>query len=401
MGSEITESYVLTSGLKPMVDSNQAETERVHNEQHSGVSRRRLLRTIAAGVGSTATALYINSDDVEAAASDEVPIVIGFESKDPDRPHESFGPVKKNVPADWYNDLQRAEDVNEKVKNRYLMREGVVGIGVSPGSYGGENSSVFVDILPKYIGELGGEIPEQVDGVPIEVQERSEITPDGHSPCDSGNSNCNNYDTRPGIPGGFVCWGDRDQGQGTFMSRMYDENGNRRFATASHLFTGSDANGTDIWHPDDNSNVVATVVRTHCYQDFVLGKEKNGNYPQRRIDGANPEPVNGQFTKTGVQDLKAQGEYIHKIGVTSCKTCGLIESADYTHTGYGCTPKDGQVKWGEGDDSQPGDSGAPVYHVNPNNSSYQWIVSFDLWSGCCSAGGTGAWKIKNTHSYHF
>jgi hypothetical protein len=358
---------------------------------------------LAVGTGFATTALYTASNHAKAASSGETSIVIGYESKDLDKPHESLQAVKKNVPEDWYEDLQRARDVKIIVKNNYSAKDGVVGIGTSPGIYGGENSYVFVDVLPEHIDELRGEIPEQIDDVPVRVQEGSPPVLSGHSPCDSGNSNCNNYNTKPDIPGGFVCEGDSDQPQGTFLTPMYDASSNRHFATAAHLFD-TPYSGKPIWHPDDgsSSNEVAEIVDGDCYLDFVVGDERNGNYPQRRIDGASPESVNGQFDRDGVADLKAQNEYVRKIGVTTCETCGYVESTDYFLYGVPCSPRPGQVKWGEGSDIQDGDSGAPVYHENPYNSSYQWIVSTGTWYiPGDSSGGTGAWKIKNQTGYHF
>lgn len=372
--------------------------EQVNGERVTSMGRRRFVTTLA-GAGFGAAAIeHLTPEDIAAAASDQVPIVIGFSSDDPERPAETFTTVKKNVPADWYDELQLARRVNENLKSQFLHREGVIGLGVEPGEYGGRTASVEVDVTPEHIDELRGELPEVVDGIEVGVNQGSEITPLG---CDSSQSGCNQSDFYSSIPGGVQCVGDSDEPVGTMMSRMYDENNNRRFATAGHLFKGSNANGKKLYHPDKNADHVGEIVRSHCYDDFVLAAERNSHYPQRRIEDANPEPVNGQFTRDGVTDLKGQDEKVRKVGRTSCKTCGYIENANYTHTGYGCTPKDGQVKWGEGSDSQGGDSGAPVYHLSPKNSSYQWIVSLDLWSGCCSAGGTSAWSIKNKHEYHF
>lgn len=392
---------MLTSGLKPMVDSNQAETERVHNEQHSGVSRRRLLRTIAAGVGSTATALYINSDDVEAAASDEVPIVIGFESKDPDRPHESFGPVKKNVPADWYNDLQHARQVKAQINENFGKRPDVIGIGVVTGKYGGHSAYIEIDVLPEHVDTARGELPEQVDNVPIEVTASGVPTPDS----------CNTYDFGSTVPGGVQCEaGIGDEPIGTLMSRLYDSSGNHRFCTAQHLFKVSGTNrtnydGEDLHHPTDAYARIGEVVSSHCYDDIVVAAPRNSHSPERRIEDASPSAVNGQFTKDGLADLDAAGENLHKIGRTTCHTSGSIKAIDWTiWSGYGCLPRDHQVKWGSGSDSEGGDSGAAVYHENPNNSSYIWIASVDQYSNDGSGdyvGGTSAYSIKNQHGYHW
>jgi len=366
-------------------------------ERNVVFNRRQLLKTMGGGTGAVASSFSLMIP-VQAGASDHTSIIIGYERTNPDAPAEGLTPVEKDVPDDWYEDLQRARRAKAKIRQEFGGRTGVVGVGLEPGKYGGENASVQVDVLPDYLSELGGAVPEGVGDVPVRVVEGSGITPDGHSPCDDGLSNCNDYDHFSQIPGGMICEADET---GTLMSRMYDENNNPRFATAGHLFDAKDATGESLYHPDSSHDAIGEVVRSHCYDDFVLAAGRNSHSALGEIEGVTPTDVNGHFSKNGVNDLMASDEYIKKMGQTSCQTCGTVESTEYIHWGYGCTPKDAQVVWGEASDSQAGDSGAPVFHENPNNSSYQWIVSFDLWSGSFSAGGTSAYSIVNTHGYSF
>lgn len=381
-----------------MVSGNETAAESEQTRRNVAVNRRQLLKTMASGGTGAVASSFLLTKPVQAGASDHTQIIIGYERTNPDVPAEGLTPVEKDVPKDWYEDLQRARRAKAKIRRGFGGRTGVVGMGIKPGSYGGENASVQVDVLQIDLSELRGEVPEAVDDVPVRVVEGSEISPDGHSPCDDGQSNCNDYDHSSQIPGGMICEADET---GTLMSRMYDENNNPRFATAGHLFDVKDATGESLYHPDSSDDAIGEVVRSHCYDDFVLAAGRNGHSPQGEIEGVTPTDVNGHFSKNGVNDLKASGEYIKKMGQTSCQTCGTIENTEYTHWGYGCTPKAAQVQWGEASDSQGGDSGAPVFHENPNDDSYQWIVSFDLWSGSFSAGGTSAYSIVNTHGYSF
>lgn len=372
-------------------DNDYPKLEQIHSKRTSTMTRRRLLSTLL-GVGFSATAAgHLTTDDLKAAATDQIPIVEGFSSDDPKKPVETFTAKKRNVPVDWYNDLQQARKVKEDVLSTYGGLDDVIGIGVKAGTFGGDNASVQVDVLPTNIAESRGTLPETVDEVPIEVNEGSEITPDA----------CNTGDFDYIIPGGVRAIGDDSDGYGTMMSQIYDHHGRQRFATARHLYSGGNANGRNLWHPSKSKTPVGEVVRAHCYDDLVLAVSLNGHAPQRRIEDANPELVNGQFSRDGLSTLQANGERVLKVGCRTCKTGGQIHNVNYTHFGYGCTPKHGQVRWGSGNDSKGGDSGAPVYHQNPNNSSYQWIVSLDLWSGSNATGGTGAWRIKNRHNYHF
>lgn len=345
---------------------------------------------------------HLTSEDIRAADRTQTPVVTGLESKDRSQPYESLEPVKRNVPQDWYDNLQRARKAKQKVVSDHEHKKGIVGIGVRAGIAGGDNADVIVDISGKHAEKRRGEIPEERNGTPITVRKGPRITPDGHSSCDSGNSYCNDYYHGSSIPGGMQCEGTDSSGPvGTLCSPITKSNGDVRFATAGHIFGAACACGQHFWHPTESDYDVGTVSAHHCYDDIALIEPENGHSPEREIQDANPSAVQGQFTKSGVADLRRRGEFIKKVGWRSCKTCGKIESEDYTHSGYGCTPKDGQVKWGEATDSKGGDSGAPVYHVNPNNTDHQWIVNISLWSGSFSAGGTSAWSIYNKHGYIF
>lgn len=376
-------------------DTIRPKTDDVHNEPLSSMGRRRFLSVVTGAGFAIGTAKYLTPEDFEVAASDQVPIVYGMARSNPDD-LDSLEPRKKLVPADWYNDLQAATRVKEKVD--FIHWDGVKGVGVIPGEYGGQNASVEVDILHRKADQLHGRIPEEIDGVPIDLREVGEGKPGG----------CNQNDAGENVPGSMVCVGDANSPVGTLAAPLI-KNGKPYFSTCKHIFegTGSEVTGKLLFHPDKNSAAIGEIVDTHCFDDFVVADPINIHTPDTRIEGASPDEVIGQFSKSGLSDLKAQGEPLHKIGITTCHTKGQIGSVDAQTSHYGCVPKDGQVTWGTCNDFDDGDSGSVTYHPDPDNpNSFIMIGSFcnarepeDL--GCDFTWGTGAYRIRNQWGYHF
>ncbi|MFC6962934.1 hypothetical protein ACFQL7_06410 [Halocatena marina] len=72
--------------------------DKIHTKTYPGMSRRRLLSSLL-GVGFThSTASHLTKADIDTAASDEVPIVVGVHSE---TPSSQRTPIKRYVPADW------------------------------------------------------------------------------------------------------------------------------------------------------------------------------------------------------------------------------------------------------------------------------------------------------------
>jgi hypothetical protein len=110
------------------------KAEKIHNNRFSSMGRRQVLKALSvAGVGGLSTA-YLTSEDVKAASSDEVPIVYGLKREELGNPKTDLVPMKKNVPADWYNDVQHAEKVRDALDLH--KNAGVNEVDVRPAKYG-------------------------------------------------------------------------------------------------------------------------------------------------------------------------------------------------------------------------------------------------------------------------
>lgn len=102
--------------------SDEIKTQRVSNNRVSSIGRRRFLSALVGTGFSLSAAAYLTPEDVAAAAKDEVPIPYAVVADDRESDSPSYSAKKQMVPADWYNDLRRAEKVYEN--SDFLQRKG-------------------------------------------------------------------------------------------------------------------------------------------------------------------------------------------------------------------------------------------------------------------------------------
>lgn len=369
----------------------------IHTRAISGMGRRRFIKTLVGAGISLEAARELSIDDVRAAASDETPIIAGYESEDLENPHETFNPYVEYVPTDWYDDYLRAERASTLLNETYGGQPGIISIGAIPGEKGGANSSVEILVQDTYTNQLTGELPERVSDTPVTVME-SPIPEEG----------CYKYDDGKYVRGGMVCAGNKSYG--TLASKMFDRRGRARFATAKHLYRGKGSRviGKPLWHPNRRKAKIGRVVFTRCKDDFVLAAPRNGHVPVRRIVGI-PRRVSGQFSRDGLATQKRRRHRLRKRGTRTCDTNGRIKGVNATVyiLRPGCVPRYGQVTWGSGgEDFNHGDSGSVAWRRSPHTRRRIWIASFNQWwqeplVAQGRVGGTSAWRIRRKYGFHF
>lgn len=352
------------------------------------------------GLGfSSSTLSFLNPSDIDSAASDQAPIVLGF-SRDNSN---NYSAVKKNVPADWYNDILAARRVKEKLAKEWSEVPGVNAISVNGAKFGGRGSKVELHISERERERLLGHVPESRNGVPIDVIGSDPVSPDS---CSTSNLNS---DYGSSIPGGVVCGASSgDEESGSLMPEVIGDTdsgsaGSSYFLTALHLFGDTNIHGDPLWHPDSNHVKIGDVVKTHCYDDLVLVDPKYHS-PEQKIAEEPAPDVTGHFAKDGAAAHSASDDLVYKMGATSCLTYGHLWNHDVLVTGgYGCLPRDHNLHWGESTDSQGGDSGGPIYTHSPETTSEEWIMGVNQFSNSSGnyAGGMSAYAIHNSHGYIF
>lgn len=355
------------------------------------MSRRRLLSTLP-GLGFTqATAKYLTRDDINGAASDEVPIVVGFHSDDP---HGERRPYKQYVPSDWYNDFRHATQVYQNVANTLGSTPGVVSIGVIPGELGGDNSRLIVRMQEHGMETAMNEVPARINDVEVETESVKGFRPMG---CASDLQGWDWFESS--IYGGYEVQGDGSNPVGSVGAAAF-KNGHRYLATCQHIFSGSNATGKTLRSP--GGNPLGTVAADKCKEDYVMVDVNSDHNMERKISHSGYSRVTGHFSYDGVAHLKSQGANTQKVGRTSCRTTfsKIQATAETIYTAPGCVPKPYSVFHKDNSsssDMRGGDSGAVSFHASPNNNNNCWLVSFMNYedTGSNNVFGLGMYRLAD------
>lgn len=345
-------------------------TNKIHGETYPGMSRRRLLSSLS-GLGFTqVSAKFITREDIDNAASDEVPIVTGFYSDDPTSETTAY---KEYVPADWYNEFRHATQIKQQLESSLIQIPGVVSVGVVPGERGGGSSHVVVRIQENVLGTILGDIPTLIDGIEISVEPVNEFR---SLSCAGSLRNWNA--SQSSIYGGYEVWGDASKPIGTVGAPAF-KNGRRYLATCKHIFSGKDSTGKILRHP--NGARLGKVSKSRCMEDFAMVSLDPGHYIERNIRHSGFRGISGHYSHDGLANLKSRRVKTRKVGRTTCRTTfGRIQStAETIFTAPGCVPKPYSVfhkDQSSGNDLKQGDSGSISFYKAPNNSNKCWLVSF-------------------------
>jgi len=346
------------------------------------------LRTLGFGLLSS---LFLTADDVRAADDDEVPVVYGLA-----RDGDELRPRRKTVPADWYDDFRAA--VGAHYRLGAVDDEGVANSAVEPGEYGGANAAIRVEVTDE---NARGAVPESVEQVPVEV---TRVDPPDRE-TDLEDLSDPTVPTGSGVPGSVaVSNGDM---YGTLAPALRDPaDGSTYFATANHVFGGSDNDGEPFYLLGGGRTKIGTVYAGFPKSDFICASPDGDYEPLHRIRDVSPGRVLGQFTRDGLADLKAAGEPLQKIGAKTGHSAGKIQAVDGLTCAYGAICKRGQLKWGRESGFSDGDSGSVNFHPDPENPDAGVLVggfnnARTWWPGENYIWGTGAYHITEQHGYTF
>lgn len=371
-------------------DPVRPSTDKIHDETYPGMSRRRLLSSLT-GLGFTQiTAKYITKDDIDNAASDEVPIVVGFHSENPASEQRAY---KEYVPADWYNDFRHATQIKQRMEKSIGQTPGVVSVGVIPGERGGDNSRVLVRAQKNRLRTAMGNVPTEIDGVEISVESANRFTSMG-----CANSLRNWDSSQSSIHGGYEIWGDSSNPIGTVGAPAF-KNGRKYLATCQHIFSGSNPTGKKLKHPD--GTVLGTINKSKCKEDFAMVSLNSGYRIERSIRHSGYSGIAGYYSHDGLANLKSRNVRTQKVGRTTCRTSfsRIQSTAETIFTAPGCVPKPYTVfhQDNSGNSLKRGDSGSISFHQSPNNKNKCWLVSFINYedSGTNNVFGIGLYRLAD------
>lgn len=337
--------------------------------QSNGMKRRTYLRTVGAvgltlGSAQTVGAEHTNDDTVELVLT-----------------RTSEGPAKtREVPAAWHNQVRTAKARAKDLEQKLLSNPGVasVGVGVGESSIGGLREKVIK------VGLTGtstrASIPEQVDGVSVEVETNEgrnyQCYEGSYSPLRGGIS----IESGSGATGSICCrcWA----------------NGWRIF-TVRHIFTDTGLPCGSI--PDDgayrNGTRIGTIKGSSVEHDAIW-IQTNDNFTMSDGIVDESEDIAGWVTESGLDTYSSDGTTMHKRGITTCKETYTIDSYNKTYdNGCGTIHQDLVDYNGNSD---PGDSGGTIY-LKGDSDGKAWLtspLSGELDSNI-DVFGSAAYAIKN------
>ncbi|ADJ15283.1 hypothetical protein C497_13176 [Halalkalicoccus jeotgali B3] len=358
------------------------------------MGRRRFVKTLVAAGFSVASASRLSASHFEAVGTDEVPIVYAYARDDPGDP-ASIAPQITTVGAEWYNDLQAALSSYETFDPTAI--EGVIDASIVPGD-GEERTRVSVNVTDEGIVST---VSDLLEGTPVEgsvVEPTADGSRDDLEPT-------RRFDPDGGfaVPGGVAC-GDTG-GLATLAPAVYDpETGSRYFATADHLYAGVD--DPELTLVTDEGRVpIGEATRHYRREDLALVEPTGDFTPAHALDGEEPRPVAGQFTRMGLAALKARGAEIHKISAMTGHSTGEIQAIDGVTCVYGDPCKRGQLKWGSASDFTDGDSGSVSFAPDPANPEQVLVCGLNnartWWPGEDYVWGTAAYVFQEEYGYTF
>lgn len=101
---------------------------------------------------------------------DAVEVVYGYVRTDPEDP-SSVERRTRSVPTAWYESVERADAVLQRVKDEWIHETGVRSVGLSPGSIDdSEESTSIVVSIDEAEADAGDRLPDSVEGVSVEVE---------------------------------------------------------------------------------------------------------------------------------------------------------------------------------------------------------------------------------------
>ncbi|QLG51106.2 hypothetical protein HYG82_00755 [Natrinema halophilum] len=369
------------------------------------MDRREFLRTLVSGGYAIGMAKLLGVDDFLAAEDGDVPIVTALARENPDDPW-SIRERTKYVPAEWYAAVKKAFEVNRRLAR--VAFTGYLGSAVIPGDYESKTATVSIGVSSEghSVGEMLSEVAEGID---IDVKTIIEID-DIHNHGGYSEPRFANTITNGHVPSGVAC--ETNTSLATLGPALYDPDGERTFfVTAEHAFGETESHdplGRSLVLPrqDDDAVELGSVAHYHPTEDVAVVEPESWIEPASLIDAPSKPRVRGQFTKLGLADLVARGEELEKVGALSGHTTGKVQGVDAVTCFTDSFCRRGQLRWGGEMDLTDGDSGSVSYHRDPNGETHDVLVAgFNnartWWPGQSYVWGVGAYRLTETHGYHF
>jgi hypothetical protein len=331
------------------------KAENVETSENTGFSRRKALKVVGAG-GLTAGVGLVPT--VSAGGDDEIEIVV---TKERDCVAET-----RKVPSDWYSHTEQARSAKDSLAGDL---EGLTGIHSI--SRGREEESIEEfskhNIIVRVSADFDKDVlPDEVDGIPVKVEESERIGLD-----------CNNYyNVEPsGEIYGGIRWDAQDGDCGTLCCRVqWENNGSwEEFIMSSrHVITDqfcdhNDPNGQD-WNQYDTTKVGTVEKEWQKYDTVLLNLDDTSRDISPDIVNESRKVV-GRVTQNGLDCFKSKNTTIRKRGISTGLELDSIEETGADS--WDCTYNNNiNGLFITNHDRSGGDSGGPHYYEDDNGYLY-------------------------------
>lgn len=337
-------------------------------------SRRDILRSsgVAAGISGISIGIGMGSDD-------SIKIVTGKREDTPT--------TTNIVSEEWYDHVQHVREIQSELKMEYYDNNRVESVRrtTTDSKIGGLNGmGITIGVTGDRV--FGQDIPDQIESIPIEVEEapdENEVHFDDHyhdNSCRTKIVDC--------IQGGdyisskYTDNPDDDCSDGwgklSITSTVY-KGGTEYVMTSAHGFVDDFSCGTDITgesayqgHKCNSSSYEIGEVDHYDYSyDWALVNKDNlpsGKSSSSSVVGEYAR-IQGHVTEDGIDYLASSNETVYNYGRRTCKTEGKVlgigdYSRCYSEEYVGVTAN-----------AAGGDSGSPHYrHVSDPQGSYLEII---------------------------
>lgn len=334
--------------------------------------------------GGAIAALSMVPASVEASSDDTTIIVTDEYKGDP--------LAKEEVPTEWYQQVKNARTHQDALSSQYSDESWLVSVTRKPSDDRiGDLNAFKLEIGVTSSQEAPNFLPEQIDGIPIEVVEEEPPTQECSTTCSCVKGGTT-VDTEG--PNGLHA----HSGCATIEHPNYSD---LCYLTCAHGMgdCGDNISSNEIRAcKDSNSELIGYVDEWGWDLDWAFAEEATLASISGLDNGiiSASYDVSGHVTENGIDQMIADSSTAEKFGMKTCNTSGVLDGvANWEY----CSA--GQEDWVKNTaNSDGGDSGGvhfrerDSYNITTVIGVHHGSTSNHSWSGA-------AYRLNNKHSIEF
>lgn len=262
-------------------------------------------------------------------------------------------PIKtKKVPQSWYDHYKRATKLTRQTQSAFVESPGVtsIGMGSQKRTVGGRRG--FQIIVRAMSGANTAAIPNEINGIPIKIEELSE----------KPEFACVHRGSFSPTPAGVhVGEFDNSRTGGTIGAHVYNSNGNLRTLTANHVL-GDECTDNSGKTAYQGNTTFGNVEGTNEEADTALINPSRGTNSEILEADDDRYELYAHRTEDGIADLISSGSTVKSTGTATGTTSGPIKQMHVGSLDNSCVGFFGHGVITNAD-AADGDSGGPVYNI--------------------------------------